>query len=105
MPVRRSASRRCCFDLVFKSSFPRKARNTADLQRYVTGHVVVPPSCGTTKAEIMRTDACQYFYECTGCGELLRRRSGDCCVFCSYGSVAYPPIQACALPTRSPVRE
>jgi len=42
----------------------------------------------------MPTDACQYFYECTGCGTLLRPKPGDCCVFCSYGSVPCPPIQA-----------
>jgi hypothetical protein len=41
----------------------------------------------------MPTDACQYFYECTGCGTLLRPKKGDCCVFCSYGSVPCPPIQ------------
>ena len=41
----------------------------------------------------MPTDACQYFYECSGCKTLLRPKSGDCCVFCSYGTVACPPIQ------------
>jgi hypothetical protein len=41
----------------------------------------------------MPTDACQYFYECGGCKTLLRPKAGDCCVFCSYGSVACPPIQ------------
>jgi hypothetical protein len=38
--------------------------------------------------------ACQFFYECTGCGARLRPKEGDCCVFCSYGSVPCPPIQA-----------
>ena len=65
---------------------------------------IICPSCGTSKAEIMPTDACQFFYECTGCGKLLRPRLGNCCVFCSYGSVACPPIQACASPTRSPAQ-
>jgi len=51
------------------------------------------PSCGTMKLETMPTDACQYFYECTGCKTLLKPKYGDCCVFCSYGSVACPPIQ------------
>ncbi len=51
------------------------------------------PACGTAKTEIMPTDACEFFYECSGCGELLRPQSGDCCVFCSYGSVPCPPIQ------------
>jgi hypothetical protein len=44
--------------------------------------------------EQMPTDACQFFYECNGCGALLRPKPGDCCVFCSFGSVACPPIQA-----------
>ena len=42
----------------------------------------------------MPTDACIYFHECAGCGALLRPKRGDCCVFCSYGSVPCPPIQA-----------
>ena len=42
----------------------------------------------------MPTDACQFFYECKGCGALLKPRAGDCCVFCSYGSAPCPPIQA-----------
>ena len=54
---------------------------------------VTCPSCGTAKVEIMRTDACQFFYDCGGCGALLRPKPGDCCVFCSYGSVPCPPMQ------------
>ncbi|MBX6742825.1 MAG: hypothetical protein IRY87_12360 [Acetobacteraceae bacterium] len=56
--------------------------------------ILTCPSCGTAKTETMPTDACQFFYECTGCKTLLRPRPGDCCVFCSYGSVPCPPIQA-----------
>jgi hypothetical protein len=41
----------------------------------------------------MPTDACQFFYQCTHCGEVLRPLSGDCCVFCSYGTVACPSMQ------------
>ncbi|KAA3624450.1 MAG: hypothetical protein DWQ08_10380 [Proteobacteria bacterium] len=51
------------------------------------------PRCGYQEVEQMPTDACQFFYECKGCGELLRPLHGDCCVFCSYGSVPCPPIQ------------
>ena len=51
------------------------------------------PACGTAKVETMPTDACQYFYECTSCKTLLKPKTGDCCVFCSYGSVPCPPIQ------------
>jgi hypothetical protein len=42
----------------------------------------------------MPTDACQFFYDCKGCGVLLRPKPGHCCVFCSYGTVPCPPIQA-----------
>jgi hypothetical protein len=51
------------------------------------------PACGTAKSEIMPSDACLFFYDCTGCGMLLRPKPGDCCVFCSYGSAPCPPVQ------------
>lgn len=51
------------------------------------------PKCGHIEIETMPTDACQFFYECKGCGELLRPIQGDCCVFCSFGTVACPPVQ------------
>jgi hypothetical protein len=52
------------------------------------------PHCGFNKEEIMPVDACSYFYECTNCGIMIKPKPGDCCVFCSYGSVKCPPIQA-----------
>jgi hypothetical protein len=52
------------------------------------------PHCGVAELETMPTDACRIFYECTGCGVKLWPKAGDCCVFCSYGSVPCPPIQA-----------
>ncbi|MGB3417895.1 MAG: GDCCVxC domain-containing (seleno)protein [Mesorhizobium sp.] len=42
----------------------------------------------------MPIDACQFFYDCKGCGALLRPKEENCCVYCSYGSVPCPPIQA-----------
>lgn len=51
------------------------------------------PKCGHVAEEVMPTDACQWYYECKGCGELLRPLQGDCCVFCSYGTVPCPPVQ------------
>ncbi|MGX1787698.1 GDCCVxC domain-containing (seleno)protein [Bosea sp. NPDC055332] len=51
------------------------------------------PECGHRKVETMPVDACQFFYQCEGCGSVLRPMAGDCCVFCSYGSVPCPPIQ------------
>ncbi len=51
------------------------------------------PQCGHAAVETMPTDACQFFYDCAGCGSLLRPKPGDCCVFCSYGDLACPPVQ------------
>ncbi|WP_370523765.1 GDCCVxC domain-containing (seleno)protein [Pontibacter sp. Tf4] len=51
------------------------------------------PSCGHQKEEQMPTDACQYFYQCQQCDVILKPKPGDCCVFCSYGTVPCPPIQ------------
>jgi len=51
------------------------------------------PHCGHVAEEKMPSDACMYFYDCPGCGACLRPKPGDCCVFCSYGSVPCPPVQ------------
>lgn len=51
------------------------------------------PKCGGVSVETMPTDACQFFYDCRHCGEVLRPLKGDCCVFCSYGDMPCPPIQ------------
>lgn len=51
------------------------------------------PECGHQQEETMPTDACQFFYECENCKNVLKPQKGDCCVYCSYGSVACPPIQ------------
>jgi len=51
------------------------------------------PVCGHNKEEEMPTNACQFFYECENCKTVLRPNEGDCCVFCSFGSVVCPSIQ------------
>ncbi len=55
------------------------------------------PECGHKKSETMPTDACQFFYDCEGCGAVLKAQKGDCCVYCSYGTVPCPPIQEARL--------
>ncbi|MHA1128236.1 MAG: GDCCVxC domain-containing (seleno)protein [Alphaproteobacteria bacterium] len=55
--------------------------------------VITCPECGKSSSEEMPTDACQWFYECKHCNAVLRPKKGDCCVYCSYGSVPCPPIQ------------
>jgi len=58
---------------------------------------ITRPACGRRSAETMPRDACQFFYECIGCGTVLRPKPGDCFVFCSYGDVPCPPIQEARL--------
>ena len=52
------------------------------------------PACGFSKEETMPEDACVFFYECENCKTMLKPKKGDCCVYCSYGNVKCPPIQA-----------
>ena len=52
------------------------------------------PQCGHQTTETMPTNACVFFFDCPACRARLTPLSGDCCVFCSYGSVKCPPIQA-----------
>ncbi len=51
------------------------------------------PRCGFAALATMPADACQFFYQCSHCQALLSPKPGDCCVFCSFGSVRCPPVQ------------
>lgn len=51
------------------------------------------PECWCISTEKMPTDSCQFFYECKNCKTTLNPKQGDCCVYCSYGSVPCPSIQ------------
>jgi hypothetical protein len=54
---------------------------------------VTCPHCGARETVTMPGTSCQVRYECRVCGAILRPKQGDCCVFCSYGTVPCPPIQ------------
>ncbi len=56
--------------------------------------VITCPECGQSKEETMPTESCMFFYVCERCDTRLEPKSGDCCVFCSYGTVKCPPMQA-----------
>ena len=74
-----------------ESSAPRSmTRAMSDL---VLESALTCPTCGHVEVATMPTDACQFFYECPSCHAILRPKPGDCCVFCSYGSVRCPPKQ------------
>ncbi len=68
-------------------------RKKPQLGNIVLQSLLTCPNCGFQRTETMPSDACQFFYECENCRQLLRPKPGDCCVFCSYGSVKCPPIQ------------
>ena len=73
--------------------FLDRAETMPTMSALVLESVITCPRCGARKTETMPTDACQFFYECSQCQALLRPNAGDCCVFCSFGSVKCPPIQ------------
>lgn len=51
------------------------------------------PKCSTEQKVDMPENARQHFYKCTHCGETLKPKDGDCCVFCSYADKQCPPKQ------------
>ena len=55
--------------------------------------IITCPHCGHKKEELMPTDACQFFYECENCKQVIKPKHGDCCVYCSYGTVKCPSMQ------------
>ncbi|HEX5001722.1 MAG TPA: GDCCVxC domain-containing (seleno)protein [Bacteroidia bacterium] len=56
--------------------------------------VITCPICGHKEEKTMAVDACQFFYKCPNCRTILKPKEGDCCVYCSYGTVKCPPKQS-----------
>ncbi len=71
----------------------KSSRYALGMAETVTEARITCPACGFSKVETMPTDACQHFYRCERCGELLGPLPGDCCVFCSYADSVCPPKQ------------
>jgi hypothetical protein len=59
----------------------------------VTRSVIRCTGCEYEREVEMPTAYCQIVYECPRCRALLSPNAGDCCVFCSYGSVPCPSMQ------------
>jgi hypothetical protein len=57
------------------------------------------PVCGHVRTETIPNDKCVFFYECSGCGAILRPKPGDCCVFCSFAD------QGCMFAQRSELNQ
>lgn len=72
----------------------RMQTKSAVRQTIETRSVITCPHCGFRQEEEMPTNACQFFYQCSQCNTVIRPKEGDCCVYCSYGTVQCPPMQA-----------
>jgi hypothetical protein len=68
-------------------------KSKSEVKEAILLSTITCPECNFEKEETMPTDACQYFYECENCKKVLKPKEGDCCVYCSYGTVPCPPIQ------------
>jgi rubredoxin len=55
--------------------------------------LITCPACGFAKEEVMPATSCEITYRCTKCGAELRPADGDCCVYCTYGSVPCQAVQ------------
>lgn len=55
--------------------------------------ILTCPNCNSKTEEDMPLDSCEYFYECSQCKMVIKPKHGDCCVYCSYGTIPCPPIQ------------
>lgn len=64
------------------------------LKKPVLTSVITCPECKHQKKETMPVNACAFFYVCENCQTRLKPLPGDCCVYCSYGTVKCPPVQA-----------
>ncbi len=64
-----------------------------NLMKLILKTIISCPLCGFSKEETMPQDACHYYYECQNCKQVIKPQKGNCCVFCSYGTVKCPPIQ------------
>jgi len=54
---------------------------------------VTCPSCGSVLATTMSQSETVRRLSCRACGEAMVPEPGDCCVFCSHGSVPCPGTQ------------
>ena len=78
-----------------KSQLKRKVkRNAVRMNKeIILESVITCPVCGHKEKETMPEDACVHFYECKNCKNIIKPKQGDCCVFCSYGTVKCPSKQ------------
>ena len=84
----------CLFAIGLKLDAIRRPTSSQEGSALIFESTITCPHCGHAAVEAMPRDACQFFYDCRGCGVRLKPKAGDCCVYCSYGSIPCPPMQA-----------
>ncbi len=65
--------------------------NTQD--KIITLSILTCPNCKNQTEEEMPTNACKRFHTCLNCNFFIKPITGDCCVFCSFGTNTCPPKQ------------
>ncbi|MEI6183494.1 MAG: GDCCVxC domain-containing (seleno)protein [Polynucleobacter sp.] len=45
------------------------------------------PHCEATEALEIPRGTSQHLYRCRACSNILKPKSGDCCIFCSFGDL------------------
>lgn len=63
------------------------------MQNIIFNSIITCPYCDFQKKETMPDNSCRIQYDCENCHKILQPKQGDCCIYCSYGSVECPPIQ------------
>ena len=81
----------------YRCGTPERSSSGVPSRQPVLQSIITCPECGRRATEIMPSDACVFIYDCPACHARLKPKQGDCCVFCSYGSVPCPPIQLGAI--------
>ena len=81
----------------YRCGTPERSSSGVPSRQPVLQSIITCPECGRRATEIMPSDACVFVYDCPACHARLKPKQGDCCVFCSYGSVPCPPIQLGAI--------
>ena len=72
----------------------KRTSKRGEMRIMILQSTITCPECEHRREDTMPTDACRYFYECENCKKVLKPNHGDCCVYCSYGTVKCPPLQA-----------
>lgn len=66
---------------------PRRGRKVVHFSK------ITCPECGSRSLDQMPANASVYFYHCLRCNAIFKPKHGDCCVYCSYGTMRCPPRQ------------